>query len=215
MSKIQKIGELVQNHLSQPQITSPRFRLNLSSRNIRGFLSVFYEQEVKARGASFKVSDELTQVIVNSTRQLTADNGKLGIIYCGMCGNGKTTILRAISAMIDHLCEMGWCNETMPILSARKIAELSSDNVRFSNICNLPLLGIDDLGTEASEVVVYGNIKKPLTELLEYRYDRQLYTIITTNLPPSEISKVYGERVADRFRETIVPIVFTNKSYRQ
>lgn len=206
---------MVQNHLSQPQITSPRFRLHLPLRDVCKYLGYFYEQEVINRGCDLVINPETTQVIIKTANLLVADDGKLGILYCGKCGNGKSTMLRAISAMLDYLGERGKSKDMMPVLSARKVAQLSTDNDRFSNLCKLPLLGIDDLGTEAPEVVNFGNIIRPLTQLLEYRYDRQLYTIITTNLPPSEISKVYGERVADRFRETIVPIVFTNKSYRQ
>lgn len=205
---------MVQNHLSQPQTTSHRFRLHLPLRDVCKYLGYFYEQEVSNRGCNLIVNSETTQAIIKTANLLVADDGKLGILYCGKCGNGKSTMLHAIAGMLDCLCERGKSKDMMTVLSARKIAELSTDNVIFSNICNQPLLGIDDLGTEAPEIVNFGNIIRPLTQLLEYRYDRQLYTIITTNLPPKDIGTIYGERVADRFRETITPIVFTSKSYR-
>ena len=51
--------------------------------------------------------------------------------------------------------------------------------------------------------------------MLYYRYDNQLFTIITSNLIGDEdIEKRYGERIADRFIEMFDLIGFENKSYR-
>ncbi len=47
----------------------------------------------------------------------------------------------------------------------------------------------------------YGNVLYPITELLTTRYDRHLFTILTTNLTPSEIRPRYGDRIADRLND--------------
>ena len=49
---------------------------------------------------------------------------------------------------------------------------------------DIDVLGLDDLGTEPSEVLDYGNVYTPVIDLLTKRYEEQLFTIITTNLTP-------------------------------
>lgn len=54
-----------------------------------------------------------------------------------------------------------------------------------------------------------------MVELLMRRYDRQLFTMVTTNLTPQEIRAKYGDRIADRLNEMMVKIVFPNPTYRK
>ena len=63
------------------------------------------------------------------------------------------------------------------------------------------MLGIDDLGTELSEVMDYGNVYTPVIDLLTKRYEEQLFTIITTNLTPQQIREHYDDRIADHLNE--------------
>ena len=76
------------------------------------------------------------------------------------------------------------------------------------------MLGIDDLGTEPSEVMGYGNVYTPVIDLLTKRYEEQLFTIITTNLTPQQIREHYDDRIADRLNEMVEKIVFKNGTYR-
>jgi DNA replication protein DnaC len=61
----------------------------------------------------------------------------------------------------------------------------------------------------------FGNVLCPIVDLLTKRYDMQLFTIITTNLTPSEIREKYGDRIADRMNEMMVKIIFNNDTYRK
>ena len=76
------------------------------------------------------------------------------------------------------------------------------------------MLGIDDLGTEPSEVMDYDNVYTPVIDLLTKRYEEQLFTIITTNLTPQQIREHYDDRIADRLNEMVEKIVFKNGTYR-
>lgn len=76
------------------------------------------------------------------------------------------------------------------------------------------MLGIDDLGTEPSEVMDYGNVYTPVIDRLTKRYEEQFFTIITTNLTPQQIREHYGDRIADRLNEMVKKIVFNNTTYR-
>ena len=69
------------------------------------------------------------------------------------------------------------------------------------------MLGIDDLGTEPSEVLDYGNVYTPVIDLLTKRYEEQLFTVITTNLTPQQIREHYGDRIADRLNEMVKKIL--------
>ena len=98
---------------------------------------------------------------------------------------------------------------------AREIARLNKDDfAKFEKIRSKKTLAIDDMGLEPAEVMDYGNILNPVVDLLSYRYDEQLFTIVTTNLKPEEIRQKYGDRIADRFNEMMERIIFYNGSYR-
>ena len=66
-----------------------------------------------------------------------------------------------------------------------------------------------NIGTEPREIIEYGNVLSPIIDLISYRYEHQLPTIITSNLTPQQISEVYGKRIGDRLKETteIVPFL--------
>ena len=100
------------------------------------------------------------------------------------------------------------------LLEAKEIAQLSGKPEQLTAYQTIPLLFLDDLGREPTEVMRYGNVTSPITELLEYRYNQRLTTIVTTNLEPSEIREKYGDRIADRFNEMFVVVSYTGNSYR-
>ncbi len=76
------------------------------------------------------------------------------------------------------------------------------------------MVAVDDVGFEPCEVLDFGNVVNPVIDLMEQRYDEQLFTILATNLTPDQIKERYGERISDRFNEMMKKIVFTNSSFR-
>ena len=103
----------------------------------------------------------------------------------------------------------------MRIIDAKSMVAICKSNYEdWKRLMHQDLLAIDDLGTEQREVMDYGNIINPTVDILTRRYENQLFTIISTNLTPPQISQVYGERIADRMREMMEIIPFTNSSYR-
>ena len=188
-------------------------------------LRAAYMAEVMARGFDF-VDDEATgkniQTVANA---LTARDNKRGIMLCGKCGNGKTTMLRAIKTATNFLAEQNIFGETVNgswypadvnirIAHAKEIAIHFADEQKAATYAKTNLLGIEDMGTEPAEVQVYGNIVNPIATLLESRYASGLTTFITTNLTPRLIGEKYQERIADRLNETMAVIPFDNASYR-
>ncbi len=101
-------------------------------------------------------------------------------------------------------------------VNAVHIAHLCRSNYdEFLRLCDHEMLGIDDMWTEPLEVQEFGNMHRPLTDLLTRRYESRSFTFITTNLVPQQIRKLYGDRIADRLNEMVDKIVFDNPSFRK
>lgn len=101
------------------------------------------------------------------------------------------------------------------MVDAKYVAKLCKLNFKdFIRLSRTEMLAIDDLGTEPTEVMDYGNISYPLIDLLTQRYELQLFTIITTNLTGQAIREKYGDRIADRLNEMMERVGFDNPSYR-
>lgn len=103
----------------------------------------------------------------------------------------------------------------MSIIDAKDIANYAKDYRSFQELKMRPMIAIEDMGREATEVLDYGNVLNPVIDLIEYRYDNQLFTAITTNLTSKQVSEKYGKRIADRFNEMLEVIVFENATYRK
>lgn len=177
--------------------------------------------EVAYRRKELVFDDATKEHIEQVVRWLVESDGKSGLMMMGLCGNGKTTMMRSLSRLIEYVTEttVGYSKRTvMPIYPAKEIARMcaAADKERkdFKELSVFEMLGIDDLGEEPKEVMSYGMIYTPLIDLICERYDRQLPTIITTNLTKEQLSEKYGVRVYDRFKEMLDIVTFTNPSYR-
>ena len=179
-------------------------------------LTVAYFTEVNTRQIPYRASQSLDDLIAAVASDLTSEKGTNGMLFIGTCGSGKTTMLRAISSMTRVLNGLSdtQCSDILSIKEAKGIVndcKTHSDIVLHGEI---PLLGIDDFGDEPKEVTDYGNVHTPLVDLLEYRYDHQSFTIITSNLTMDEIRKKYGVRLLNRFAEMGRFFIFPEFSYR-
>jgi len=177
-----------------------------------------YMAEVRIRHREFIYTEELSNQLLSVSAWLTEPKAKPWLLLCGTCGNGKSTIAKALRQYF-HLFpvkdprddkEMG-----LVLTNAKAIAQsCRTDSTAFDYLMKKPMLGIDDLGIEPQEILVFGNVCTPLTDLLTDRYEEQRITIITTNLTPAQIRNHYGDRIADRLNEMAEKIVFRNGSYR-
>lgn len=210
--------EALRSALEWRKATRESFRLPVSKEYAVTALTLAVKKEVEFRGKTFVESDVVQQQIERMAAWLTSDSSRFGMLLCGECGNGKTTLVRAFQSLLNTLhLQNKWRNETwgLQMQNARDIARLCKESWReWQRLCRVPMLAIDDLGTEPTEVLDYGNVLNPVIELLAKRYDEQLFTIITTNLTPDEIHGKYGKRIGDRFNEMMERIVFKNGTYR-
>lgn len=168
--------------------------------------------EVEYRQRKFIYDANTKDNIERVANYLTSDNPKFGIMLCGRCGNGKSTMIFAFQKATNYLYLD--LNVGIRIIDAKEIALYAKDPKVFMSVKSSEMLGIEDMGREPTEVLDYGNVLSPVIDLLEYRYNNQLFTFITTNLTPKEIRIKYGDRIADRFNEMMSAIVFENDTYR-
>ena len=147
-----------------------------------------------------------------------------GLMLAGVTGNGKSLVIKTLKAIIAHSGKKDpvaydYCGQQadafLRVVKAYELNEMfMNEPSTFKCLKSVGLLAIDDLGTEALEIQSYGNLFSPITDLLYARYDNRLFTIISTNLTPKKIRDRYGDRIADRFKETMTQVVFPNMSFR-
>lgn len=185
-------------------------------------LCAFYMLEVERRGKRFELDEQTEHAISAVAAALCAKQPRFGIMLCGVCGNGKSTMMRALQAMLNHLNNSGFFNYMgggyhvgLRIKDALDVTRLAKQEDQWYHTKTATQLAIDDMGKEPKEVMDYGNVLSPIVELIEYRYEAMLWTVISTNLTPKQISEKYGARVADRFSEMLEVVVFGRRSYRR
>lgn len=186
-------------------------------------LTAAYQAEVEYRRREFK-DDKYTRANIRKLAEyLTSKKPKFGLMFCGTCGNGKTTLMYAFVNAVNYLSMTGFFDEErkagfkvgVRIVDAKEVQHYAKDINAFKELKSRTMLAIEDMGREATEVLDYGNVLNPVIDLLEYRYNTQGFTLITTNLTGKEIREKYGSRIADRFNEMMDVIIFENPTYRR
>lgn len=195
------------------------FKLPMTVDEAEQYIRGAFEAQVELRGGTVEYDDMTTKNLRLVAETLAGDGHKFGLLLAGTCGNGKTTTMRAVQAVVQLLNNTCYNRSDMRIgnrlLEAKEITQLSDKDGQLTVYKTVPVLFLDDLGREPTEVLKYGNVSSPITELLEYRYNQRLTTIVTTNLEPSEVRQKYGDRIADRFNEMFALVSYTGVSYRR
>ena len=194
------------------------FKLPMSVDEAEQYIRGAFEAQVELRGGAVQYDEMTTKNLRLVAETLAGDSHKFGLLLAGTCGNGKTTTMRAVQSVV-MLLNNTYYNRIGQLIGnrlmeAKEMTQLSDKNGQLNIYQTTPILFIDDLGREPTEVMRYGNVTSPITELLEFRYNQRLTTIVTTNLEPSEIREKYGDRIADRFNEMFVVVRYTGNSYR-
>jgi len=136
-----------------------------------------------------------------------AQNPQGWLILKGSYGCGKTHLAAAIA---NHQVELGRqvLFVVVPdLLDHLRAAFAPHSSVRFDQrfeaVRTAPLLILDDLGTQSSTPWA----QEKLYQILNYRYNAQLPTVITTNSELEDLDARLRARVADVDRSSIVTIL--------
>ena len=183
------------------------------------YLLASYQAEVERRHKVFERNEHFDEQLNLIANYLTGGSKKFGLMFCGLCGNGKTTWAKALQLLVSGLNLKNPINNlyyVFPLCNAKDLAMRSKGNYNdWKNVMRYQFMIVDDLGTEPREVMEFGNVYTPLIDLITTRYEEQLYTIFTTNLTPAQLEEKYGKRIVDRLNEMVEKVVFENEFYRR
>ena len=139
-----------------------------------------------------------------------------GIMLQGKFGCGKTLLLETYSMLHNHIVKKFSLN--FPILTFIKSVELQEQIMRQSvNMFVHRKLIIDEFGRESKAVQDYGNIVRPVSELLSLRSDAGTLTHGTTNFTLETLSSedFYGAMIGDRLKMMFNFITMKGESRRK
>ncbi len=138
-----------------------------------------------------------------------------GILLQGKYGCGKTVLLETYSLLHNHIVQRYSLN--YPVLLFFKSVELQEQIIKQSvNVFVRKPLIIDEFGRESKTVQDYGNITRPLSELLSLRSDAGTLTHGTTNFILNTLSsdEFYGGMIGDRLKAMFNFITLHGESRR-
>ena len=216
--------------------TDRRYNIPVPTADLEALLVKCYESEVRSTAIAYRADTVTADRLHLIAKWLTNPDCKNSLILCGGIGSGKSTTLRSIARAIDLIRKAA--KERKAIDKPAFHAEFSNKDVltihdrlqvikpltvfsssacarRAEECAKVEFLGIDDFGCESTVVMDYGTRTTPLINLLYYRYDCKLPTVITTNLDLVDVEKKYDKRLADRMHEDYDILAFPNPSYRQ
>lgn len=158
------------------------------------------------------------------------DDPMKGLLVSGSTGTGKTLLVRLLyqlSKVLDlkrpfwdggnskeKLMPFLW-NDTRHV-SDHVSAYIESPNASFPDL-SYRVLHIGDLGAEPENFSRYGT-RGSIADLICQRADqgyRYAPMVVTTNLPWSEIHRLYGDRAYSRLQGDLIEVVLTGQDHRQ
>lgn len=191
------------------QPTTPsRYRWSEDIAKVQENLLWHYHREVSKTGRAYRDSVAVKEAMRTIATFMTSDDYHFGIMLCGQPGNGKTTMMNTMYNVFRYR------GDNALLTSGKKIVKAVEDGLDVDVFQNERLMFIDDLGAERKEIQEYGNVLTPMVDLLEHRYAKRLFTVVTTNLDADQLGEKYGARLRDRFREMFIVVPFTNPSFR-
>jgi DNA replication protein DnaC len=138
-----------------------------------------------------------------------------GIMLQGKYGCGKTILLETYSLLHNHISRKFFLNQ--PLFTFIKSVELQEQIVKQSAsvFVRRPLI-IDEFGRESKTVQDYGNVSRPISELLSLRSDIGVVTHGTTNFTFATLSsdEFYGGMIGDRLKVMFNFITLNGESRR-
>lgn len=198
------------------------FNIGISKELCYELLLSFFKEEVRKRGCKFVLVQNQILKIWSVSEWLTTPTHHFGLYLNGITGNGKSTLVAAIRQLMNYLkvddpiSDLSY-SPYVGILKvgAKELYDLfETDRNKYSRCKETFVLAIDDFGTEERDLFLFGNHYTPVEDLLCYRYERMLPTIITTNFPSDFVRQKYGDRLADRFSEMMEIVTMPDINFR-
>ena len=207
------------SQIGQDKLIAERFKFPFESvESCAWTLTHFFKAELGKRGVDRLASelDAATENHINNVSRWLVEGEKSALLMAGSVGNGKTTMLNAVCRMCNKIYYSNWSVARKAWVWHNALDIVGGYNNELFSVCqHTEWLAIDDLGQEPAEIQNYGTVVYPIRDLLLYRYENNLLTLMTTNLKPSDLRKRYGDRVADRLNEMCQVEFYQEPSYRK
>lgn len=158
-----------------------------------------YENVVK-----WVMADPTIKALDPHTGKPVAGDLTKGIYIGGNTGSGKSWCLE-LASYLAHIVNARYkAGASASNLEWRnhRAAEVCKQFTRTGDVDNLyavPVLGLQDVGSEPQDCTFMGNRVDVIRQLLEYRGDiHSQFTLMTSNLLYEEMTARYGDRVSSR-----------------
>ena len=147
-----RVGELM-SVLRNRRTTAARFRFNMSEQDALDLLTAHYMFEVESRHKKVQLDVNTIGNLRQMAHYITKPNPKFGVMLCGTCGNGKTTLMFALRSTIAFLKDRGhfdkYRNQASPyfdfelkFVDARDVIEIYKDRTRYADLRSERLLAL-------------------------------------------------------------------------
>lgn len=187
--------------------------LETAARHLEATLPVHYARAVADHPDVVAWVKAVVQAAVDARLTVPALTTGPSLLLTGRVGRGKThQAWGALRALAVTGLRGGWQAVTAADMYAalRPRAGVDSETV-FQRYARTSVLVLDDVGasksTEWTEEINY--------RLVNHRYENELPTLFTSNLPPKDLASMVGDRVASRLIEMTRPVALMGEDRRR
>lgn len=205
---------------SWPRMLTGRDELTYT--NIVYLLDKACADDIASRGGELQKTEEYKLQVTKMAELLCLSHRTFGMLLRGGIGNGKSTLLRALSMLSSNLALHGFDvyeHAKFVYKTAIQVFDMyANDHEGYNELKTVTHLIIDEVGVEPAELNFFGSQVQPIKELLYARYDEFKYTVLGTNLSMKGLAEKYDDqRLTDRLKEMYPQerwIVFTAQTFR-
>lgn len=184
------------------------------------------EQELAERRRQKEVESRIAEIVPTRFRGLSIERQEIaewsagilagtedrGLLVAGPTGTGKTG---NVCATIEHIIRNGYRGiiefHSFRILLRELRPDGNFDFSRLEQLLNRDLLCLDDVGSNKGSEWT----EDQLGDIVDWRYQWALPTVVTVNVLPAQMGSVVGDRVASRLAETCVTVVMGGDDRRR
>ena len=198
-----------------PNQVPPRHSLSHESLSIIGIPRKFHDISIKDFVAYNSGLEELKEFVKNYVKDIATrerNSYREGILLYGSNGVGKTMLA---SIILKQAYKYRWTSQRTTFIkyvdSYTSSWDRDSEPDNFWMLCKeAQYLVLEEVGKE-----IDSKITKPILEdLLRYREEKGLVTIICTNLTPKDLEELYGASIMSLIKGNMTPVKITGKDRR-